>query len=975
MSPPKRFRWPMHLHLSTLFAALFILLVTASAVQRHWAAAQMLDASATELTKVVTREANSTLERFVETATLAANVISHTSLGQAASHEARLARLPLLRDSLRSSASLAAVYVGYGTGDMFLLRRLRTDDDTQLFKAPAGTRYILQSLERGGASARGRFVYLDEELQILREEDRPDYAASYDPRTRGWYQEAFQSGETITSEPYVFYTTRRVGMTIAAPVDNSRSVAGADIELQSLGALFRQMKITPGTQIALATPDGRMFAHEDAERLFVSSSERGGAPRMRTLAASGIPVLQALHPTVQAVDQRDTHRGRLEADGRSWRVSITPVEVKGRLKLQLVMAVPDDELLADARSQQLRAIAAAVLLGLLGLAAVVVAALRVSTPIRTLAAEAERIRRFDFSSPVEVQSMVTEIDDLARTTDSMKATIRRFLNISEAIGTEQDFSRLMPRLLEETLAAADAPAGVLYLADGSRLSPGAAVMPGVAQPLSGLAGLWVNACGPLMQPAVTGAELGLGQLDDTQRALLGLPVSASSQTLSHGVAVPLRNRKRHLVGCLLLLRATPFDPAQISFIQAMSGTAASSLETRQFIQSQKDLFEAFIRLIAGAIDAKSPYTGGHCERVPELTKMLARAACEQTSGPYADFRLSDDQWEAVHVAAWLHDCGKITTPEFVVDKATKLETIHDRIHEVRTRFEVLKRDVHIACLQAQLGGEAGEVAQSRLAQELAQLDAEYEFVASCNEGGEAMSAADQQRLREIGSRTWLRTLDDRIGLSHEERERKARAPAAALPAMETLLADKPEHRIERRPADRVGADNPWGFQLQEPELLYDRGELHNLSVTRGTLTPEDRYKINEHIVQTIRMLSTLPFPRHLRQVPELAGGHHEKMDGTGYPRRLTAQETSPVARMMAVADVFEALTAVDRPYKKGKTLSEALRIMDRMRREGHIDPQLFELFLRSGVYREYAQRFLRPEQLDEVDIERLLVAA
>ncbi|MFM7704613.1 MAG: HD-GYP domain-containing protein, partial [Rubrivivax sp.] len=413
----------------------------------------------------------------------------------------------------------------------------------------------------------------------------------------------------------------------------------------------------------------------------------------------------------------------------------------------------------------------------------------------------------------------------------------------------------------------------------------------------------------------------------------------------------------------------------VSFVQALSGTAASALETRELIQAQKALFESFIRLIAGAIDAKSPYTGGHCERVPELTKMLARAACEQGSGPLAGFRLNDQDWEAVHVAAWLHDCGKITTPEFVVDKATKLETIHDRIHEVRTRFEVLKRDAEITCLREVAAGAPEAEARTQLAAELAQLDDDFAFVAACNEGGEAMSHEDLQRLREIGARTWLRTLDDRLGLSYEERERKTREPASPLPAVETLLADKPEHRIERRAADRIEPGNPWGFRMAVPELLYDRGELHNLSVTRGTLTAEDRYKINEHIVQTIRMLSTLPFPKHLRQVPELAGGHHEKMDGNGYPRRLTRSQMSPVARMMAIADVFEALTAVDRPYKKGKTLSQAIGIMGHMRRDAHIDPALFELFLRSGVYRAYAERFLKPEQIDEVDIERALAPA
>ena len=231
-----------------------------------------------------------------------------------------------------------------------------------------------------------------------------------------------------------------------------------------------------------------------------------------------------------------------------------------------------------------------------------------------------------------------------------------------------------------------------------------------------------------------------------------------------------------------------------------------------------------------------------------------------------------------------------------------------------------------------------------------------------------MAEADAARLHAIAARTWTRTLDDRIGISRDEAERKAYTPAAPLPAVEPLLADKPEHRFARRAEERIAADNPWGFHMDVPELLYDKGELHNLTVGRGTLSDEERYKINEHIVQTIIMLSQLPFPKHLRAVPELAGGHHEKMDGTGYPKRLTGDDMSPQARMMAIADIFEALTAVDRPYKAGKTLSQALRIMAQMVVERHIDPELFELFLRSGVYRDYAERFLRPDQIDTVDL-------
>jgi len=381
------------------------------------------------------------------------------------------------------------------------------------------------------------------------------------------------------------------------------------------------------------------------------------------------------------------------------------------------------------------------------------------------------------------------------------------------------------------------------------------------------------------------------------------------------------------------------------------------------------------RSIASAIAAKSPYTGGHCARVPELTKMLARAACAASTGPFKDFDLSEEEWEAVHLGAWLHDCGKVTTPEYVVDKATKLETIADRIHEVRMRFEVLKRDAEIAYWKRVAEGGDRASLRAMLEAEWRTLDAEFAFVAECNEGGEFMAPERVARLQAIAARTWTRTLDDRIGIAHEERKRKERSPAAMLPAVEALLADKPEHLIERRPADRMDEGNRWGFRVKTPELLYNRGELYNLSVGRGTLSEEERYKINEHMIQTIIMLSALPFPRHLRRVPEIAGGHHEKMDGTGYPKRLKRDELSPVARMMAIADIFEALTAADRPYKKAKTLSEAIKIMGFMRKDQHVDPELFELFLTSGVYREYAERFLAPEQIDAVEVAAYVTSA
>jgi HD domain len=377
-------------------------------------------------------------------------------------------------------------------------------------------------------------------------------------------------------------------------------------------------------------------------------------------------------------------------------------------------------------------------------------------------------------------------------------------------------------------------------------------------------------------------------------------------------------------------------------------------------------------LIASAIDAKSPYTGGHCQRVPELTRMLAAAACESQDPRFKEFSLSDDEWEELHIAAWLHDCGKVTTPEYVVDKSTKLETIYDRIHEIRMRFEVLKRDAEIDYWQQLSSGGDAQTLKAELEARQKQLDDDFAFVAKCNEGGEFMADDKITRLNEIAGKTWRRTLSDRIGVSWEEGLRKQRCPEAELPAQESLLADKEEHIIYRNENEVISDDNPWNFKLNTPQHKYIRGELYNLSVTRGTLADEERFKINDHMVQTIIMLNQLPFPRHLRNVPAIAGGHHETMIGTGYPKKLRREDMSLTARMMAIADIFEALTAADRPYKKAKSLSESIKIMNFMKKDQHIDPDLFDLFLQSGVYLDYAKQFLAEAQIDEVDITEYL---
>ncbi|HEX8988200.1 MAG TPA: HD domain-containing phosphohydrolase [Rhodocyclaceae bacterium] len=398
------------------------------------------------------------------------------------------------------------------------------------------------------------------------------------------------------------------------------------------------------------------------------------------------------------------------------------------------------------------------------------------------------------------------------------------------------------------------------------------------------------------------------------------------------LTVPMKNHENEIIGVLQLLNArdpatgevVPFSQADQSLAESLASQAAVALTNRILISQLENLFESFINLINLAIDEKSPYTGGHCQRVPELTMLIAEAVNATASGPLADFHMTDKDRYELKIAGLLHDCGKVTTPVHVVDKATKLQTIFDRVHLIDTRFEVAKRDAEIEALRRMLElreckDEAAEAnIRASLKAQIWKLDDDSEFVRRANTGGEFMSEADQQRIRDIG---------------HLRRWR-----------------------------------NPAGVECD----FLSADEIENLTIRAGTLTQQEREIINHHIVATIKMLERLPWPRHLTHVPEYAGGHHERMDGKGYPKGLTRDQMSVQARIMGIADIFEALTARDRPYKPGMKLSQAMDIMGKFAAGGHIDPDLFEVFVREKVYLKYAEKFLDPRQRDGVDESKAL---
>lgn len=441
------------------------------------------------------------------------------------------------------------------------------------------------------------------------------------------------------------------------------------------------------------------------------------------------------------------------------------------------------------------------------------------------------------------------------------------------------------------------------------------------------------------------------------------------------LTVPLAPRNGQVIGILQFFNALdpdtgaviPFPDDIVELVEALAAQSAIALDNLQLIEGQKTTTESIIQVLASAIDTKSPHTGHHCVRVPELAVMLADAACKQAEGPLANFNFeSEDQWLEFRVGAWLHDCGKVTTPEYVIEKATKLDMLFNRIHEIRMRFEVLLRDANIKRLETLLNGGNSQEVNRQFEQEKADLMADFAFIAECNMGRESMHPSDCERIKTIAEKTWLRYFDDTLGLSQQDTLRLQAEDKPNLPVTEQLLADKTKH-IVPRPPHKV-PDPELGIKMTIPDNMFNYGEVYNLSIQKGTLTDEERYKINEHIIETINLLEKIPFPDFLQRVPEYATTHHETLDGRGYPRKLTANELSIPARIMAVADIFEAITASDRPYKKPYKLSESLKILCAMKKNRHIDADVFELFLTSGVYKEFAIKYLLPEQIDEVDI-------
>ncbi|HEU19501.1 MAG TPA: GAF domain-containing protein [Deltaproteobacteria bacterium] len=536
-----------------------------------------------------------------------------------------------------------------------------------------------------------------------------------------------------------------------------------------------------------------------------------------------------------------------------------------------------------------------------------------------------------------LNTVVSSVKDF---TESQFEQIRRLTQIGAALSAESNIERLLEMILEEAKRFTNADGGTLYIMsdDEKRLHFAIVETDSLNVRMGGLSGeiTWppvelynengdpnyanVSSYSALSGNVVNIADVyNIDEYNFEGTRQYDAETGYRSQSM---LVIPMRNHENDIIGILQLINARdrenggtiPFSLFSQELTESLASQAAIALTKNRLIMDLQNLFESFIKTIATAIDEKSPYTGDHGRRVVELTMMIAEEINEMNHGPFESVFFNKDQMNELRIAAWLHDVGKVAIPEYVMDKSTKLTTVHDRIDLLRTRIEVLKRDIENDVLRKELarrGGYNEESLINRCRHKINNLEDDYEFLASVNGGVECMTDDQVMRLTKIGRKSWM-----------------------------------------------VNG---------KKQSLLTEDEMRNLVIRRGTLTDEERAIVNNHAAITSRMLSQMPFPKKLKNIPCYAGSHHECLNGRGYPLGLKAEDIPIQSRILALADVFEALTASDRPYRRGNTLSQAVSILECMVRDDHLDADLFDLFINRKIHLDYAKKELSQHQIDERD--------
>ncbi|WED24181.1 metal-dependent phosphohydrolase [Vibrio sp. JC009] len=938
----KKRKYSLSIHITSLFLFLAILLGVGLISISFYQSKALLSQIAQELSKEKAHELESAFEKQISPVLTTLDLMATSTLPPVPdSHDKEHNWLKSFKLIFDRNPKLVALFYGSDNGSSTQFRPLRSQQIREQFAATNDAAIMLNYTDMDG---KNDFLFYSEELkQTLTNLSRDN---KYDPRVRPWYTNAKPDGEIALTSPYHFYYLKTMGVTLSRTTVDNSSVVAADMTLDTLSQQLHSIALSPNTKLALYDSRFNLIASHRLDQPVKENGDKDSEAPTDTIFS-----------TVAGRVSSNTLYDQIEYQGKDWAITLTPVNLTKHIRLYLAEAIPEDDLIADLVDMRNKQILVATLILLLSFGAVWVTARRLANPLRTLINLTENIRGFHFRKTRYPKSVITEVNELTHSIELMEHTLHDLLGLLRDTASNHDFEHLAKTITKQSYLITKAETIVLSILDKNE-------------------GKFVTAVNHSIIPF----KIGINQLIDStpwMRSKLNkgdiIHITKHDNVIKSYADVfynteiylfPMLNRHKTLVGILTVGYERPCEELQKDkhvFLRELLNFAEIAKENIDQIQQQKQMMTSFIELMASAIDTKSPYTGGHCQRVPEVARRLTEVADRDTHY-FPEFSMDEDKWEELDFAAWLHDCGKVTTPEYIVDKATKLETIYDRIHEIRMRFELLKAQKETDCWkQINSGGDKAQLL-AELDTELKTLDEEFEFISRINLGKEEMTEECMTKLQQIASKTWVRTLDDQLGISWVEKKRAGES--AELPVTEPLIADKEVHKVHWEDEQELKGSNKEEYVLQPNKLKYNRGELYNLSIRQGTLTDEERYVINNHIIQTIELLKCLPYPEHLHGVPDIAGNHHERIDGKGYPRGLSASELSVQARVMAIADIFEAITSSDRPYKKAYTLDKALDIMTHLATSGHLDSKLYLLFLENNIDSIYASKYLNQAEID-----------
>ena len=555
---------------------------------------------------------------------------------------------------------------------------------------------------------------------------------------------------------------------------------------------------------------------------------------------------------------------------------------------------------------------------------------------------------YQFSENKDLNQMLNQVvSSITTLAESQVSHIRRLTKIGESLSSVTDLHQIFDMILEEAVAFTNADGATIYQVSedkkyldfetlfngtmGLRLGGARGVVGWPSIPL------YDENKNPRLSNIVTNAfHLKRSLVFDDVYETTEFDVSGTKNAdQSHNyrsksmLTIPLKNHEDEVLGVIQIINALDKKHNVVSFSQehqtmvsSLASQASIALSNRQLIVDLENLLMEFMRSIAFGIERKSKYSGDHIMRVAQLTDMIAAKLNTADSGHFADLNFSENELKELSMAGWMHDVGKIITPAFIMDKSTKLETVMDRISLLKERFEKMELGLELMSIklsppdfEAFIKEHFPLAAEPTLAGAYTWLQSSFQFIERLNKGKEFVPDSDIQRIDIIAA----------VCFSDNNKE----------------------------------------------YCLITENELTNLHVRRGTLTQDETKQMSAHVSVTWEMLSKLSFPKKYKNVAFYAATHHEKLNGRGYPRGLSADDLPLQSRIIAVADIFEALTAADRPYKKAKTLAESLKILAFCVKDGDLDSDLLDFFLDSGLYLDYALKFMNPLQIDTVDIPAL----